>query len=402
MAMPTTHVQEMQGLYGPFTLAERVVQKIWLRRDFIATGVRLQDGRELCVRSSGTWNLLGGPDFRDARLLIDGCEIVGDVEVHFHASEWWAHGHDADPAYERVALHVVLFPPADAAGVAATRSGRRLPTLVLLPLLHRSLEEYASDEALERITERDTAERLADLARLPPPELRRTLLAQAEARWRQKEHYASLRIQRLGWVEAAHHTALEILGYRQNRAPMLTIASRHPLAEWGRGLDVSLVYREQGTDWQGQGVRPANHPYRRLQQYAAWVNQVPDWPHRLAGCLAKLPVPAGAVTDSQRVRRAPELGQLRRHLAQQLTGGVLNGTRFDNLVCDGLLPLAAARGESNLFKIWFHWFVGDAPPEIRRGMVTLGLSGPRAGPQTHGWAQGLLGWLIGQKASASG
>ena len=27
----------MQGLYGPFTMAERVVQKIWLQRDFDAS-----------------------------------------------------------------------------------------------------------------------------------------------------------------------------------------------------------------------------------------------------------------------------------------------------------------------------------------------------------------------------
>jgi len=34
MANNSYHVAEMQGLYGPFTIAERVVQKIWLRGDF--------------------------------------------------------------------------------------------------------------------------------------------------------------------------------------------------------------------------------------------------------------------------------------------------------------------------------------------------------------------------------
>ena len=65
-------VQEMEGLYGPFTIAERVVQKLWLRRDFEQAGLRLLDGRMLQIRTPGHWNLLGGPDFHLARLLMDG------------------------------------------------------------------------------------------------------------------------------------------------------------------------------------------------------------------------------------------------------------------------------------------------------------------------------------------
>ena len=99
MATPTNHVQEMQGLYGPFTIAERVVQKIWLRRDFAVDRAALTDGRKLEIRSPGTWNLLGGPDFRGARLRVDGREIhevaVGPVhdliqflEIQIAAEDW--------------------------------------------------------------------------------------------------------------------------------------------------------------------------------------------------------------------------------------------------------------------------------------------------------------------------
>ena len=56
MATKYERVEEMQGLYGPFTIAERVVQKIWLRRDFEQTGLRLVDGRSLLIarRANGT------------------------------------------------------------------------------------------------------------------------------------------------------------------------------------------------------------------------------------------------------------------------------------------------------------------------------------------------------------
>lgn len=393
-------VQEMQGLYGPFTIAERVVQKIWLRQDFDAVAARLLDGRSLTIHRAGSWNLMAGPDFRGARLSLDGREIVGDVEVHFHASDWRAHGHDVDPAYDGVVLHVVMFAPLDAQAVARSRRGESLPTLVLLPLLHRSLEEYASDDALENLTARDTAERLAELSVLPPKELRERLLVRARRRWEQKTGYARLRIAKLGSTEAAHHTALEVLGYRHNRAAMLSVAARHPLSEWGKEIEPDGIYAEHQDVWQTQGVRPANHPRRRLHQYAAWTAKVPDWPARVADVLRSLAGKAEGMPGAE-TRKQLKLGELREETIAKITGGIVGGTRLDNLVCDGLLPLATAETGRDLFPVWFHWFVGDVPLEVRRGLVTLGLSGTGVGPQCHGWAQGLLGWMLDRDARAS-
>src|SRR5262249_16611022 len=126
---------EFQGLYGPYTLTERVLQKIWLRRDFDLSQARLADGRRLEVAYPGKWNLRGGPDFTAAEFPLDGVPVGGDVEVHFRVSDWAAHGHGGNPAFGRVALHVVLFPP-DPAGRPAQRiDGVELPVLALLPLL---------------------------------------------------------------------------------------------------------------------------------------------------------------------------------------------------------------------------------------------------------------------------
>ena len=91
MAIILNYVAELQGLYGPFTMAERVVQKIWLREDFARDRATLTDGRAVQIRSVGAWNLLGGPDFYGARLVIAGQEITGDIEVHFHQADWRAH-----------------------------------------------------------------------------------------------------------------------------------------------------------------------------------------------------------------------------------------------------------------------------------------------------------------------
>jgi hypothetical protein len=401
MAHQPDQLAEMQGLYGPFTLTERVVQKIWLRGDFDRTRLTLVDGRPLEIRTVGIWNLLGGPDFREARLVIDGRNLTGDIEVHFHVADWRAHQHESDRAYGNVALHVVLFPPGPGERPARRCDGADIPTLVLLPHLHRDLEEYASDDALEVITARDAWEKFAGLAATPPAELPALLRRKATDRWQQKVRFAKTRIERVGWEAAAHCTALEILGYRLNRAAMLTVATRFPLETWSAGFDVARVYAESGAQWQAQGVRPANHPRTRLRQYLAWAVARPDWPHRLVGIAAKLPACGLEAMPTTVARAAFGLARLREGFARDLTGGAVGGTRLDTLVCDGFLPLVAAKTGREPAAVWFHWFLGDVPDQVRSALPKLGVAGRGAQPLCHGWGQGLLGWVLEAEARAS-
>ncbi|MBI2813373.1 MAG: DUF2851 family protein [Opitutae bacterium] len=401
MALPSNHVAEMQGLYGPFTLTERVVQKIWLRGDFDRTRLVLTDGRPLEIRTLGAWNLLGGPDFRGAQLVIGGESVTGDVEVHFHAADWRAHRHQTDRAYDHVALHVVLFPPGSGERSAVRGDGRAMPTLVLLPLLHRDLEEYASDDALEAITARDEWEKFAGLAAAPAAELPGLLRAKAGERWRQKVRFSKMRIERVGWTAAAHCTALEILGYRHNRAAMLTVATKYPLEAWRDGVEVARIYEESGALWQTQGVRPANHPLVRLRQYQAWVAAHPDWPERLRRMAETLPAGGLEARPTAFARRTLELRLRREAFARDLIGGAVGGTRLDNLVCDGLLPLLAAESGRDAAALWFHWFLGDVPGQVRKALPKLGVAGRGAAPLCQGWAQGLLGWVLAHDARAS-
>ena len=402
MANNSNHVAEMQGLYGPFTVAERVVQKIWLRGDFNQHRAVLTDGRNLKIRSTGAWNLLGGPDFRGARVVIEGREVAGDVEVHFHAADWRAHGHDTDGAYANVVLHVVLFPLGAAERPARRRDGQAMPTLVLLPLLHRDLEEYASDDALEGITARDEWRHFEELGAWTGPELQRFLRGKAQERWLRKVHFAKLRIRKLGWTEAAHHTALEILGYRRNRAAMLAVAARYPQEAWIAGVDPAAVFAEAPELWQLSGVRPANHPRARLRQYQRWVAASPDWPERILRLAAGWPENTPAAMPTKLARQSLGLKNCRETLAKELLDGAPGGTRLDNLVCDGFLPLLAARTEKECFARWFHWFLGDMPEQVRRALPKLGVTDGRLQPLCHGYAQGLLGWLLEHEARASG
>lgn len=66
-------------------------------------------GEHLHVLFPGRRNRGPGPDFRDAVLTsATGRIVAGDVEVHVSPREWNAHGHQRDPQYNNLVLHVVL------------------------------------------------------------------------------------------------------------------------------------------------------------------------------------------------------------------------------------------------------------------------------------------------------
>lgn len=397
-------VAELQGLYGPFSFPEKLLQKIWLQGEFDRTQCVALNGRKISIVDAGRWNLLGGPDFKSTRLRFEnGEEIVGDVEIHLHASDWKAHRHAEDPAYNEVVLHVVLFPPPPEHTTIGA-DGRAIPVLVLLPLLWHDLEEYAAEQAVETLANRPASQIIEKLGPLSAEALSELLTSHTQERWRQKVRFARLRVERLGWEAACHQTALEILGYRFNRAPMLRIATAFGLPFWTTEQDcnVDAVFETERGRWKVQGIRPANFPRVRLQQYANWTRTRRDWPGLLATWSAKLPEIA-AEAPTAVVRRTQAFSQLRQRLSEEISGGVLKGTRFDNLVCDGCLPLIATKSvaDSTLFGVWFHWFAGDLPPIVLTALRQLRVF-DRRHPVCHGPAQGLLGWLIACERTALG
>jgi hypothetical protein len=266
---------------------------------------------------------------------------------------------------------------------------------VLLPLLHRGLEEFAVDDAVERLANRPGDDPPAELMAMGKSRAEEALRQRARERWEQKTRFAALRIARLGWSGACHFSALEILGFRRNRAPMLRIAGRHPLSEWAGGaIDPRAAWLEESPAWQRQGLRPANFPLVRLRQYERWSRLRPDWPSALMEHGARLVrVDAGQLTAC--VRQAHGFPRLRSELSSAVVADSVAGSRFDNLVCDGLLPLIAASGADldSPFGMWYHWRPGDAPPVVARWLRRLEICGPGR-PLAHGLVQALMSAVI--------
>jgi len=150
------------------------------------------------------------------------------------------------------------------------------------------------------------------------------------------------------------------------------------------------------------GIRPANQPLHRLRQYERWLKHRPNWPEKAKGLFDGWLTIHPPTLSTRAVRKSVNLPQWRKSLSETLTGDVVVGTRFDNLMCDGLLPLLSANTGGDFFFVWFHWFLGDVPDQIRRMMPKLGLADGQMQPFCHGYARGLLGWFLESEARASG
>jgi len=393
-------VAEALGTYGPFTFSERLFQKIWDQGAFDQARLETLDGRPIWIERRGKWNHLGGPDFRQARLRVgeEGRAVEGDIELHLYARDWADHGHASDPAYNGVRLHVVLFPPAETQRTLA-HDGSEIPTACLLPLLHHDLEEYAAEEAVETLAGRRT-DTLAEAIRMHVSEtLRERLMELAAQRWAQKLRYAGLRVRRLGFDEACHQTALEVLGFRFNRVPMLNLALRYPLATWAgvSAAELDARFAEQEQAWARAAVRPANQPRHRLAQYAKWAGACPQWPARLGEFAANWPAPVMG-DDTRAVRRVGELVALRDQISLKTCGEAVGGTRLDTLICDGLLPLAALRTGRDFSGLWWHWWAGDLPGFLRNARSDLRTV---LTPQCQGAIQALIAWALEMEGRAS-
>lgn len=381
---PALEVAEIPGEFGPISLSERVVQRIWLRQDFDAAQLTTQSGRALKVRRPGQWNMQEGPDFQNAVLEIGGQRIDGDVEIHFYPGDWFAHGHEADENYNNVALHVIVFD--DGSRPAFTALGAQPEVLVLLPYLDRDLESHAMDDALLALERRDHLDLLEFYLSLTPKARVAELQDHAFERWRQKRHYAKKRLDRLGWRLAAHQAMLEVLGYRRNRAPMITLAERFGPDAMVQMTAEDLFAAVDG--WKLAGLRPANHPRRRLEQYHALIRAQPDWPDALKTWSA-LTFPIDPDELSGVVRRQAGFNQLRDELADQILAGALSGSRLDTLVVDAFLPLLSVENDADYFGLWRHWFVGDAPDALIQFLREAGVTSGRQ-PRCNGLLQGAL------------
>jgi hypothetical protein len=106
-------------------MKEDFIHYLWKFKKLIGTNLKTTEGKEIAIKSLGLHNFFSGPDFFNGRVEIDGQDWAGNVEMHVKASDWYMHGHDEDPAYDNVILHVVWIHDAE----ITRRDGINIPVL---------------------------------------------------------------------------------------------------------------------------------------------------------------------------------------------------------------------------------------------------------------------------------
>ena len=108
-------------------MQESFLHFLWRFQYFDRRDLRTEGGELLQVLHAGRPHTDAGPDFGGARLRLGNAEWVGNVEIHLRSSDWQAHAHQHDAAYDNVILHVVWHDDQP----VWRPDGTRIPTLVL-------------------------------------------------------------------------------------------------------------------------------------------------------------------------------------------------------------------------------------------------------------------------------
>jgi len=239
--------------------------------------------------------------------------IAGDVEVHVHPADWKRHHHGNDARYEAVRIHVTYFPGREEE--ACFRPGvLHIPLAELL----RSIPGFSFDAV-------DVTAYPFSACRQPPPCAPHLkvkgldfciafLEAAGAERIRRKSQRLRSSAVGVGISQALYEEVMAALGYRRNKRAFRQLAILAPcrlmrercgdspltwyavllgtaglLPEdapkrwpetsrrfarslwdiWWRQADAWEHSAMQRSTWTTAGVRPANHPVRRLEA-AAW------------------------------------------------------------------------------------------------------------------------------------
>ncbi|WP_394751215.1 DUF2851 family protein [Spongiimicrobium salis] len=116
-------------------IRENLLHFVWKHQKLPLGDLYTSSGEKLMVLRPGLHNHLSGPDFFNAQVVIGTQEWAGNIEMHVKASDWYVHGHEKDPKYNTVILHIVWENDIDIFRNDTTR----IPTLVLKEYLSSKL-----------------------------------------------------------------------------------------------------------------------------------------------------------------------------------------------------------------------------------------------------------------------
>ena len=278
------------------------MQYVWKHRLWRSEDMVTNTGKKVRVVDPGLLNTDAGPDFFNAKIEIDGHMWVGNVEMHYRATDWKRHRHDSDKAYDSVILHVVAK---DDAPVRRT-NGELIPQLVL-EVSPQFNADYAS--LVGATIEVPCATKIKQVPHL-------TIVEWVEGLAFERLHGKVERIHQLldsfngSWEDVCYVTLARNFGFGINNDAFERLARRTPLRLLGKHSDSvlqieALLFGQAGMldaqkpgmdsyynqlcteyaflsnkfqltpmekeSWKLFRIRPQNFPYRRIVMLAQFI-----------------------------------------------------------------------------------------------------------------------------------
>ena len=208
---------------------ERLLHYVWKHKILPLKPLTTDDGQELEVIDPGLHNHDQGPDFFNAKIRLGGTVWAGNVEVHLRSSDWYRHGHETDPAYNSVILHVV----GEIDGEVTTQDGKT-PAQVRLDIpesIRRSYDELCRTEDYPR------CHRI--IPSIPPMKAHQWMDALLVERLKERSEKVAERAERTGgdWERATFVTLSRSFGFGLNGDCFERWAMRIPLSAAGKHRD---------------------------------------------------------------------------------------------------------------------------------------------------------------------
>lgn len=354
-------------------MTEEFLHYVWKHALFDRAKLRTTEGKPVEIINIGLHNHDAGPDFFNAKLKIDDTTWAGNVEVHINSSDWNAHKHQHDKAYQNVILHVVWENNAD----ITLPGGYAVQTLELKKLVPLSLLTAYNElkNSQKRIPCEDNLHKVNDLVwhswfdRLVVERLER------------KTNNVKLKLNASvnDWEEVFYQTLLANLGNPINTEPFerlgrslpyKTIARHRPNVfeiealllgqaglleekrtdEYAQKLQKEYQYLKHKysltpiskAEWKFMRIRPPHFPTFRLAQLAAILTK--------HGRLFRLITETDKVTDIIKLLSVPPSEYWLTHYTFGKTSrkstGIMGKPMIEMLIINAIVPLLFLYGKS--------------------------------------------------------
>lgn len=116
-------------------ISEKLLHYIWQFQRFESQNLTIDGGEKLQIIQIGQLNTNAGPDFLEAKIKINEIIWAGNIEIHINSSDWQAHKHDQNLAYDNVILHIVW----EIDHEIRRNNGQEIPTLSLKYIVNTKL-----------------------------------------------------------------------------------------------------------------------------------------------------------------------------------------------------------------------------------------------------------------------